>query len=91
MSAKEFIKSAFSDNGTPSSSRLLTVPHSIAAIFVMIFVAIKTHSYPNAAEGSALGGFATVHYLVNRATTVWGKDRPDTTDNPPNNTTGNTQ
>jgi hypothetical protein len=72
---KDFVKAAFSDNGNPSSSRLLTVPHSLAAIFVLIYVAIKTHSFPSAAEGSALGGFATVHYLVNRATTAWGKDR----------------
>ena len=70
---KEFLKQAFSDNGTPSSSRLLTVPHSIAAIFVLIFVAVKTHTYPDAVQGSALGGFATVHYMVNRVTTAWGK------------------
>ena len=74
---QEFLKKAFSDSDQPSSSRLLTVPHSIAAIFVLVFVAMKTHSYPNAAEGSALGGFATVHYLVNRATVAWGKDKSD--------------
>ena len=76
---KEFLKQAFSDNGTPSSSRLLTVPHALAAIFVLVFVAIKSHAYPNVAEGTALGGFATIHYAVNRATTVWGKNTP----NPP--------
>lgn len=77
MSFKDFLTGAFSDGGTPSSSRLLTIPHSIAAIFVLVFVAIKTHTYPSAAEGTALGGFATVHYVVNRATTAWGKDRPE--------------
>jgi hypothetical protein len=73
----DFIKKAFSDNGTPSSSRILTVPHSLAAIFVMIFVAVKTHTYPDAVQAGGLGAFATIHYTVNRVTTAWGKDRPE--------------
>lgn len=75
MSTKEWISKAFSDNGQPSSSRLLTLLHSLAVIFVLIFVAVTTHHYPGTAEGGALGGFATVHYAVNRITTAWGKDR----------------
>lgn len=78
---RKFLRDAFSDNGTPSSSRLLTVPHSLVAMFVLAYVAIKTHSYPDAAQGSALGGFATVHYLVNRATTAWGKTPPADSNN----------
>lgn len=71
-----WLKSAFSDNGTPSSSRLLTAVHSVSSAFVLIYIGIRTRTYPSAAEGSALGGFATVHYLVNRVTTAWGKDKP---------------
>lgn len=70
-----FIKKAFSDNGQPSSSRLLAVLHSVASIFVLVFVAVKTHTYPGAAEGSALGGFSVAPYMVNRITTAWGKDK----------------
>ena len=77
MSIKTWMAGAFSDNGTPSSSRLLTLFHSIAAIFVLVFVAVKTHVYPDSVQGAALGGFATVHYAVNRITTAWGKDRSD--------------
>ncbi len=73
----DWIKKAFSDNGQPSSSRVLTAAHSVAAMFVLVFVAVKTHAYPDSVQGAALGGFATVHYAVNRITTAWGKDKKD--------------
>jgi len=72
-----WIKKAFQDGGDPSSSRLFTIPHSLAAIFCVIFVTVKTGHLPNATETAAMGSFATVHYLVNRATTAWGKQQTD--------------
>ena len=63
----DFVKRAFSDNGSPSSSRLLTIPHSIVALFCAIWITIKTNGHPDAMAITALGGLSTVHYLVNRA------------------------
>lgn len=70
----DFVKKAFSDNGTPSSSRLMTIPHSLTAIFCATYMTIKTGGHPDGMALTALGGFATVHYAINRATTAWSKD-----------------
>lgn len=64
--AGHFVAQAFCDNGTPSSSRLLTIPHSVAAIFVLIYATIKNHAVPDATICAGLGTFATIHYLVNK-------------------------
>jgi len=64
---KDFVRQAFCDNGVPSSSRILTIPHSIAAMFVLIYVTLKTGHSPDATVCAGLGSFATVHYLVNKA------------------------
>jgi len=74
---------AFSDNGTPSSSRLLTLLHSLVACGGLIYVLAKTHSMPDGTTLAGLGAFSTAHYAVNRATTAWGKDKgpkPDADD-----------
>jgi len=84
----EYLAKAFSDNGQPSSSRLLTVPHSLAAIFVLIYLTIKTGHYPGLDEATGLGAFATVHYAVNRGTNMFGgqkKDKPDQNIDPTQN------
>lgn len=78
----DFLKKAFSDNGQPSSSRLLTVLHSFAAMFVLIFIAVKTGKYPGVDEATGLGGFAVVHYGTNRISKMFGKDK-DATPPPP--------
>lgn len=62
----QFIAAAFSDNGAPSASRLLTIPHVIASIFVLVFVTIKNHVVPDATVLGGLGVFATIHYAVNK-------------------------
>ena len=75
----DFIKKAFSDKGTPSSSRLLTVLHSLVACSAVTYIVI--HSPNHSIDGgvaAGLGAFATVHYAVNRGTTAFGKDN-----NPP--------
>ena len=76
----QYCKIAFSDKGSPSSSRLMTVIHSFCSMGCLIYTVVKTGGHPDAMAVTALGGFATVHYVVNRATTAWGKDnnpKPD--------------
>lgn len=73
---KEFIKQAFSDNGSPSSSRLLTIPHSLAAIGVLIYATVKSHAVPDGTALAGLGAFATCHYAVNKISSIWKKDQP---------------
>jgi hypothetical protein len=64
---KEFIKNVFSDNGIPSSSRILAATHSLAAVFALLFYVVKTHSMPDGTALGGLGAFATSPYLVNKA------------------------
>lgn len=61
-----WISGAFSDAGTPSSSRVLTLLHSIAAMFALIFTTVKTGHPPDATVCGGLSAFATVHYFVNK-------------------------
>ena len=73
----DFLKKAFSDNGTPSSSRMLCVPHSAAAIFVLVYLAIKTHTYPGIDTATGLGAFATAPYAINRVSNMFGGQKKD--------------
>jgi hypothetical protein len=73
----DFLSRAFSDNGTPSSSRVLTAFHSAAAIFVLTYIAVKSQKYPGVDEATGLGGFAVVHYGVNRVSGMFGGQKKD--------------
>lgn len=68
----DYLKKAFSEKGSPSTSRLLTIPHSVAAIFCLVYVTIVGKHLPSPSEMAGLGSFATVHYLVNRVSGSWG-------------------
>ena len=75
-----YLGKAFSDNGSPSSSRLLTLLHSLVACGSLIYVLVKTHLLPDGTTLAGLGAFSTAHYAVNRATNAWGKSnapKPD--------------
>jgi hypothetical protein len=76
----DFLKKAFSDAGTPSSSRLLTLFHSLVASGCLIYVVAKNHTLPDGTVLGGLGAFSTAHYLVNRATTAFGKNQNSTPD-----------
>jgi hypothetical protein len=78
----DFIKRAFSDNGTPSSSRLLTIPHTITACAALLFIVYKTHGI-DGMTASGLGAFAGAHYAINRVTTAFGKDKDASPASPP--------
>jgi hypothetical protein len=70
----DFLKQAFSDNGTPSSSRLLTIPHTLTACAALLYIVYKTHGI-DGMTASGLGAFAGAHYAINRVTTAFGKDK----------------
>lgn len=69
----EFLKGVFSDGGSPSASRVLTVPHVIVSCFAVVWVTVKTMHIPDAMTLAGLGGFATIHYAVNAARNVLQK------------------
>jgi hypothetical protein len=69
----EFLKGVFSDNGSPSSSRVLTALHAGVACSCLVFVVHKTGSIPDAMTLAGLGTFAGVHYALNAARNVLQK------------------
>jgi len=78
MGAKEFLKLAFCDNGTPSSSRLLTAVTTLSSVVALLAVVFKTWHLPDGTALMGLGGFAASPYAVNRASKMFGKDKdPD--------------
>lgn len=69
----EFLRKALSDNGVPSSSRLLAVLHSFAAVFCLVYVVLKNHVIPDGTVTAGLGAFATAPYAVNRVSSMFQK------------------
>jgi len=69
-----FLKEAFSDNGQPSSSRVLTAVHSLGVLGLLATYSYHNHgNIPDIGTITALGGFATIHYAVNR----FSQPKPD--------------
>jgi len=78
----QYCKLAFSDSGSPSSSRMLSLFHSLVACGTLIYVSVHNHALPDGATLTGLGAFVTAPYAINRATNAWGKDqgpKPDVT------------
>jgi hypothetical protein len=74
-----FWKSVFSDNGSPSASRVLTMLHSLCAVGVVANYSVHNHgAIPDIATMGGLGVFATVHYAVNRFSQGIGQASPAT-------------
>jgi hypothetical protein len=63
---KDFIKQAFSDNGSPSSSRIISAVCALAAIAWISHVVIHTHALPGMAETGGVTAFSTSHYIANK-------------------------
>jgi hypothetical protein len=62
-----FWKMVFSDGGSPSSSRVLTLVHSLCAVGLLANYSYHNHgAIPDIATIGGLATFATVHYAVNR-------------------------
>lgn len=77
----DFVKKAFSDGGEPSSSRLLTIPHTVTACVALLYIVYKTHTI-DGMTASGLGAFAGAHYAINRVTTAFGKQPAPKADDP---------
>lgn len=81
--AVQYCKLAFSDNGSPSSSRLMTLLTVLVSCGTLIYSVVKTGGhFPDGMTLTGLGTFAVSPYAINRATTAWGKDqgpKPDVT------------
>lgn len=75
MSVKDFLYKAFCDNGTPSSSRLLTAATFLSTIVYLGYVVFKTHAFPDGMTLTGLGAYASSPYAVNRVSKMFGKDR----------------
>lgn len=70
-----YLKQVFSDNGSPSASRLLTLLHSLVSCACLVFVTAKTRALPDGMTLTGLGAFVTAPYAINRATVAFGKDQ----------------
>lgn len=56
----------------------MAIPHSIAAIFCLVYYVIKTHTLPDGTVSAGLGAFATAPYAVNRVSNMFQKkDQPE--------------
>src|SRR2546429_6837484 len=52
------------DGGSPSSSRVLALMHSMVTCGVLIYVSIHNHSIPDGTVLTGLGAFATAPYAI---------------------------
>lgn len=69
-----WIRLAFSDNGQPSSSRLMMALSTMCVLFGWLYVAISTHRVPDGAASSGAAALAVAPYAMNRASNMtWGK------------------
>jgi len=76
----KFFKDAFCDNGTPSSSRILTAVSTITVLVGFIHVCFHNHQLPDGGASAGAATLATAAYAANRATTAWqNRNQP----NPP--------
>jgi hypothetical protein len=65
---REFLKQAFTDGGTPSSSRLLSAFCTIASIGWITHIVAHTHAMPDVATIGGATAFSVAHYSANRLT-----------------------
>lgn len=63
-----YIKGAFSDNGSPSSSRIMSAVCTFAVIIWFSYVVFVKHIFPDPLSLTAGAGFGTSHYAANRLT-----------------------
>jgi hypothetical protein len=74
---KEFIKGVFSDNGSPSSSRVFTGLHSLTACSALLYVAIKTHGFPDGMTLTGLGAFVGAPLGINAVRNIFDKKKDE--------------
>jgi len=72
-----WIAQAFSDAGQPSSSRLMTLVHSVFAMLLMANYSYHNHgAIPDMGSITALGGYVMLPYGINRFSQPKGNGAP---------------
>jgi hypothetical protein len=74
---QEFIKLAFSDGGSPSSSRIVSAVCALASIVWISHVVYHTHALPDAVSTAGVTAFSTSHYLANKVTGIFDKKKDE--------------
>lgn len=69
-----FIKQAFSDNGAPSSARLLTAFTVLTSAIGLLHVCFASNHLPDGMALTGLGTYAVSPYAIHRASKMFGKD-----------------
>jgi hypothetical protein len=70
---KDFIKGAFSDNGVPSSSRIVSAVCALSSIVWISHVVWHTHALPDAVSTAGVTAFSTSHYVANKVAGIFDK------------------
>jgi hypothetical protein len=76
-SVVQYARLVMSDNGIPSSSRWLTLFHSLVSCGCLIFVTVKNHGLPDGMTLTGLGTFSVAPYAINRASNMFGGQKKD--------------
>lgn len=71
----DFIKQAFSDGGTASSSRIISFICTLAVIAWITHVVCHSHALPDAITMGGATAFSTSHYIANRVTTAFATNK----------------
>lgn len=69
-----WISKAFSDDGVPSSSRLMTAVSMLIVLIGWLHVAIHTHAMPDAMGTGAAAALGTAPLTLHSVVNGWGKD-----------------
>jgi hypothetical protein len=68
----DFCKRAFSENdGTPSSSRILTAISMLGVLISYLYVSFHTGHLPDAGSATGAAAVGTAPYALNRAADAW--------------------
>jgi len=71
----DYLKLAFSDNGQPSSSRLLAGLAMLSVLIGFLYVCFHSGQLPDGAASAGAGTLAIAPYGVNRLSKMFGKDK----------------
>lgn len=86
----DWLKRAFSDDGVPSSSRLLTAISMFVVLAGWLHVAIHTHAMPDPMGTGAAAALGTAPLTLHSVVNGWGKDRNKGKDGDSNDSSGTT-
>jgi hypothetical protein len=70
-----FCRDAFSENGTPSSSRILTAISMLCVLISYVYVSFHAGHLPDATSATGAAALGTAPYALNRATAAWATNK----------------